>query len=114
MGNKLKSLRVVSYATARALLYSGSKIGITASGASQANENFNTAFMQEIVYKYSPFVKWLYENKYIKTRESDKGYVVTFWNGSIIYFFPCIDSSRGKQKKQIIQIIQINQKRMNV
>ena len=92
-----KSLRVVAFACARALLYPNSKIGITAVGASQANENYLTAFMQELVlHPYSPFLNWLYNHKMITSRETDKGYNVTFWNGSIIYFFPCINSSRGK------------------
>ena len=90
-----KSLRATNFACAMSLLKPNSKIGITAVGSSQANENFLTAFMQEIVYKYSPFMKWLYDNKLITTRETDKGYTATFWNGSIIYFFPCIDSARG-------------------
>lgn len=91
-----KSLRATCFASARALLYPGSKIGITAVGASQANENFNTAFMQELIYKkYSPFLAWLYDKGLITTKLTDKGYCVNFWNGSIIYFFACISSSRG-------------------
>lgn len=97
-----KSLRVVVFACFRALLYPGSKIGVTAVGASQANENFLTAFMQEIVYKYSPFMKWLWDNKYITSKETDKGYTAQFWNGSIIYFFPAINSSRGLHCDMII------------
>lgn len=97
-----KSLRATMLACARALLYPNSKIGVTAVGASQANENYLTAFMQEIVFKYSPYMKWLYENKLFTSRETDKGYTVTFWNGSIIYFFPCINSSRGKIIKKYL------------
>lgn len=91
-----KSLRATAFACARALLYPNSKIGLTAVGASQADENFLTAFMQELVLKpYSPLLNWLYNNGMIKTRETNKGYVASFWNGSVIYFFPTINSSRG-------------------
>ena len=91
-----KSLKVIGFASARALLYPHSKIGVTAVGSSQANENYLTAFMQELVlHPYSWFLNWLYTHKMITSRETDKGYQVTFWNGSIIYFFPCINSSRG-------------------
>lgn len=91
-----KSLRAVVYGCYHALTRPGAKVGLTAKGASQASENYLTAFLKEIVYKYSPFMKWLWENKLVTSKETDKGYVVEFWNGSVIYFFPCIDSSRGK------------------
>ncbi|MEG1151708.1 MAG: hypothetical protein RSD67_02430 [Oscillospiraceae bacterium] len=90
-----KSLRVIAWAVQRCLLYPNSKIGVVAVGASQANENFLTAFMQELVFEYSPFMKWLYEKKLITYKETDKGYLVTFWNNSIILFCPCINSTRG-------------------
>jgi len=90
-----KSLRAIVFGAYRCLVYPGSKVGVTAVGNSQANENFLTAFMGELVFKYSWLMKWLYENKYITTRETDKGYNVTFWNGSTMTFFPCINSSRG-------------------
>ncbi len=96
-----KSLKMVTGAVARALLYPNSKIGITAVGNSQANENYTTAFMQEIVYKYSPFMKWLYDNKFFISKETEKGYLVQFWNGSTLIFFACIDSARGKINKKI-------------
>ena len=98
-----KSLRVVAYAAARALLYPNSKIGLTAKDNSQASENYLTAFMQELILKQlSPFLNWLYVHKLITGRETDKGYVATFWNGSVIYFFPTINSSRGKIIKKYL------------
>lgn len=97
-----KSLRALVFASYSCLMYPNSKIGVTASTASQANENFLTAFMAEIIYKYSPFMHWLYEHGLIKTKETDKGYVAQFWNGSIIYFFPCINSSRGIHVNMLI------------
>lgn len=90
-----KSLRAVVWACHRCLVFPHSKIGLTAAGASQADENYLTAFLQEIVYQYSPFMRWLWDNKLVTSKLTAKGYVVTFWNGSIIYFFPCINSSRG-------------------
>lgn len=91
-----KSLRVVAYGAARALLYPNSKIGLAAKDNSQSSEDYLTAFMQELIQKQlSPLLHWLYVHKLITGRETDKGYVVNFWNGSVIYFFPTINSSRG-------------------
>src|SRR5690606_38412475 len=87
-----KSLRCIVYAAARALLYPYSKIGVCAAQKNQSDEDFQTAFMHELVNQYSPFMKWLYKNGLIKTKEAEKGYVVEFLNGSIIYFFACIES----------------------
>lgn len=90
-----KSLRCIVFAAAHCLLHPGAKVGVAAVTRSQADEDFQTAFKLELVDKYSIFMKWLYDNGLIKTRETEKGYVAEFWNGSIIYFFPAIDSSRG-------------------
>lgn len=93
-----KSLRCVAYAASYCLLYPGAKVGLAAVTRSQADEDFQTAFKIELIGKYSKFMNWLYNKGMIKTRETEKGFVAEFWNGSIIYFFPAIDSSRGKNK----------------
>ena len=99
-------MRVVAYGAARALLYPNSKIGLAAKDNSQSSEDYLTAFMQELIQKQlSPLLHWLYVHKLITGRETDKGYVVNFWNGSVIYFFPTINSSRGKIIKKIFNYV---------
>ena len=50
----------------------------------------------------SPFVSYLYDNKLITSKEIDKGYLIEFWNGSTMIFFPCIESSRGLRLNVLI------------
>jgi hypothetical protein len=90
-----KTLRVIVYATCMALLYPYSKIGIGAVTRSQADEDFQTTFDKEVCGQFSIFCRWLKQKGLITSRETEKGFMVTFFNGSIMYFFPVIDSSRG-------------------
>lgn len=92
-----KTMRVIAYATAKALLYPYSKIGVGAVTRSQADEDFQTTFNREICEQFSIFCKWLKQKGLITSRETEKGFTVSLWNGSTIYFFPVIDSSRGKK-----------------
>ncbi len=98
-----KSLRLAgAFATAKALLYPNSKILVTATNQSQSMENYLTAFLKEVKGRYSKFIGWLWDNKYITSSITDKGAVLNFWNGSIIYYAACIDSSRGLHADTII------------
>jgi hypothetical protein len=90
-----KTLRVIAFATCIALLYPYSKIGVGAVTRSQAEEDFQTTFNKEVCDQFSLLCKWLKQKGLITSRESEKGFTVSFWNGSVIYFFPVIDSSRG-------------------
>lgn len=91
-----KTLRVIVYATCMALLYPYSKIGIGAVTRSQADEDFQTTFDKEVCGQFSIFCRWLKQKGLITSRETEKGFSTSFWNGSMMYFFPVIDSSRGK------------------
>jgi hypothetical protein len=91
-----KTLRVIAFATAKAILYPYSKIGVGAVTRSQADEDFQTTFNKEVCDQFSIFCKWLKQKGLITIRETEKGFNVSFWNGSVLYFFPVIDSSRGK------------------
>lgn len=90
-----KTLRVIAFATAKAILYPYSKIGVGAVTRSQADEDFQTTFNKEVCDQFSIFCKWLKQKGLITSRETEKGFNVSFWNGSVLYFFPVIDSSRG-------------------
>lgn len=90
-----KTWKAVLYGIAKCMLYPAEKVGIAAVTRSQADEDFQTTFLAEIVMKSSPLLRYFWEQGLITSKETEKGYAVTFWNGSMMYFFPCIDSSRG-------------------
>lgn len=93
-----KSFKAIVYATAACMLYPGYKVGVAAVSRGPADEDYQATFVGEIVNKLSPLIKYLWEAGKITARETEKGYLVTFWNNSSMLFFACIDSSRGKKK----------------
>lgn len=97
-----KSFKAVVFATAMCMLYPGYKVGIAAVSRAPADEDYQATFLGEIVNKLSPIIKYLWDNGLIVARETEKGYLVTFWNNSSILFFPCIDSSRGAHVNLLI------------
>ena len=101
--NTAKTFRAVEYGLSQCLLRPFCKVGITAVIRDQANDDYRK-FMDEFVNKknMSPFVSYLYDNKLITSKEIDKGYLIEFWNGSTMIFFPCIESSRGLRLNVLI------------
>jgi hypothetical protein len=91
-----KSFKAITFATAKCMLYPGFKVGVAAVSRGPADEDYQSTFLGEIVNKLSPLMKYLWDSGLVTARETEKGYLVTFWNNSSILFFPCIDSSRGK------------------
>lgn len=79
-------------------LYPYSEIVISASTESQANKLVTTKILGELINKMSPYLKYLYEHKYIEMTRSDtnNGYVVTnHLNHSTIMSVAPVDSTRG-------------------
>ena len=70
-----KTLRVIAFATAMALLYPYSKIGIGAVTRSQSDEDFQTTFNKEVCDQFSMFCKWLKQKGLITSRETEKGFI---------------------------------------
>lgn len=101
--NTAKTFRAVEYGLSQCLLRPFCKVGITAVIRDQANDDYRK-FIDEFVNKknMSPFVSYLYDNDLITSREIDKGYLINFWNGSTMIFFPCIESSRGLRLNVLI------------
>lgn len=90
-----KTFKAIVAGTAFCMLYPGYKVIVAAVTKSQAEQDFSETFRGEVIEKFSPVLKYLANEGKITWRETDKGFVVTFWNGSMITFCPCIDSSRG-------------------
>lgn len=97
-----KTFKAIAYASAMSLLYPGFKTIVGSVTKSQAEQDFSETFRGEICGKFSPYMKWLVQNGYITWKEIDKGYEVTFWNGSTMLFCPVIDSSRGAHGNLLI------------
>lgn len=91
----MKTFKAIVAGTAFCMLYPGYKVIVAAVTKSQAEQDFSETFRGEVVEKFSPILKYLANEGKITWRETDKGFVVTFWNGSMITFCPAIDSSRG-------------------
>lgn len=90
-----KTYKALVYLIIRCMLYPGEKCGFATVTRSQAEKAFRETFENEIVGKFSWLIKYLYQNGLISTKLTDTGPEVTFWNGSALYFFPVLDSSRG-------------------
>jgi hypothetical protein len=101
--NTAKTFRAIEYGISQCLLRPFCKVGITAVIRDQANDDYRK-FMDEFVNKkqMSPLVSYLYDNGLITSKEIDKGYLINFWNGSTMIFFPCIESSRGLRLNVLI------------
>lgn len=97
-----KTAKAVWYSVAKCLLYPGTKVGVGAVTKSQAEQDFNETFVQELVGRFSWLLKFLERFDKLTWRIGDKGPEVYFWNGSSIIFFPVIDSSRGSHVDTLI------------
>ena len=96
-----KSLKAVTFGVSQCLLFPYKSVAVLAVGRSQSDADFETTFKVD-VFKNSPFVSWLWDKGLITAKNTEKGYRVDFWNGSVMYFMPCIDSSRGEHVSLII------------
>lgn len=99
-----KSFKCIEYAVSQCLLKPFCQVVLLAVTKDQANDDYREKFIKELVNKkqMSPLVSYLYEIGMITSKEIDKGYVVSFWNGSSMIFAPCIPSTRGLRANILI------------
>lgn len=90
-----KTFKAITFGVSHCLMFPYAKVGVCAVTAGQSNEDYDSTFIGDLVNKNSPFLKWLWDSGLITSKVTEKGYRIDFWNGSVMYFFPCIDSSRG-------------------
>lgn len=99
-----KTFRAITYGTSQCMLRPYCQVGIGAVTRDQAGDDYREKFIKELVNKsnMSPVISYLYEIGMITSKEIDKGYLVIFWNGSTMIFFPMIPSSRGLRLNLLI------------
>ena len=85
------------------MLYPYSEVVITSSTVPQANKLLEQKIRDEIIIKLSPYLRYLYMNKYILISKSDDGYKIeNTLNKSTAVVLPCLDSARGARSTFVI------------
>lgn len=102
-----KTFDVAVYAIAKCMLYPYSEVVITATTIEQARRMVKDKMVDEIfagkVSSEYKFLKYLYDNEYIKVIDSDKEIKVEFtFNGSWIKILPANENSRGSRATLLI------------
>lgn len=97
-----KTFKAIVYAAAMCLQFPHYSVAVMAVSRGQVSADFETTFKKEICNKNSYFMAWLLNNGLITYKETEKGYIAQFWNGSSIIFLPAIDSSRGEHVQMLI------------
>lgn len=97
-----KTFKSIAFAASMCLLFPHYSVAVMAVSRGQASADFETTFKRELCNKNSSLLNWLMDNNLITYKESEKGYIAQFWNGSSMIFCPAIDSSRGEHVSLLI------------
>lgn len=93
-----KSFMAGLMALIQCLLYPYSEIIITSSTVAQSNRLFENKIRDELVLKLSPYLRDMYERKYLLITRQDDGYMLeNTLNGSKIKVLACTESARGER-----------------
>lgn len=98
-----KTFTVALFAVAKCMLYPYTEVVITASTLPQGGKMVRDKIQGEIIGKWSPILKFLYDKGEIKINYGKDDISVKFlWNHSEIRVMPPLDSSRGARATMLI------------